>query len=163
MKIKDLPWFNRPGFKLTRKGVDGLDDAELLAIIFGVGIKGESALELSNRLFRDLNFDGLEKLSVKEIAKECKGDYNKARMIVSFFELIKRYKLNPRNCWNIGDKTADIKMGETVGCKNILVKTGKGGRDGECEINPDYIANDLYDAVNYIIEKDKRIILKEVE
>ena len=91
MKIKDLPWFNRPGFKLTRKGVDGLDDAELLAIIFGVGIKGESALELSNRLFRDLNFDGLEKLSVKEIAKECKGDYNKARMIVSFFELIKRY------------------------------------------------------------------------
>ena len=78
-------------------------------------------------------------------------------------ELIKRYKLNPRNCWNIGDKTADIKMGETVGCKNILVKTGKGGRDGECEINPDYIANDLYDAVNYIIEKDKKIILKEVE
>ena len=47
MKIKDLPWFNRPGFKLTRNGVNTLDDAELLSIIFGVGSKGESALDLN--------------------------------------------------------------------------------------------------------------------
>mgnify|MGYP001579568625 CR=1 FL=1 len=50
MKIKDIPWFNRPGFKLTRKGVNTLDDAELLAIIFGVGNRDENAIELSNRL-----------------------------------------------------------------------------------------------------------------
>ncbi len=91
MKIKDIPWFNRPGFKLTRKGVENLDDAELLSILFGVGIKGESALELSNRLFKDFNFDGLEKLNVKEMAKECKWDFNKALQLVSFLELSKRH------------------------------------------------------------------------
>jgi len=32
MKIKDLPWYNRPGFKLTKKGVESLSDTELLSI-----------------------------------------------------------------------------------------------------------------------------------
>ena len=57
MKIKDIPWFNRPGFKLTRNGVNSLDDAELLSIIFGIGSKGESALELSNRLLKKYNLN----------------------------------------------------------------------------------------------------------
>ena len=35
MKIKELPFFNRPGHKLTNNGVETLDSAELLAIIFG--------------------------------------------------------------------------------------------------------------------------------
>ena len=48
MKIKDIPFYNRPGFKLTRNGVNSLDDAELLSIIFGVGSKDENAIELSN-------------------------------------------------------------------------------------------------------------------
>jgi len=76
--------------------------------------------------------------------------------------LIKKYSLNPKNCWNIGDKTADIKMGEIVGCKNILVKTGKAGKDGEYEIDPDFVAEDLYAAVNYLLKKDKQVVLKEV-
>ena len=46
---------------------------------------------------------------------------------------------------------------------NILVKTGKAGKDEECEINPNYTAEDLYDAANYILKTDKEIILKEVE
>src|SRR3989344_9145947 len=91
MKIKDLPWFNRPGFKLTRKGVISLDDAELLSIIFGVGSKGESALELSNRLLKEYNFNKLEDLSVKDLAKECKWSYNKALQILSLIEICKRY------------------------------------------------------------------------
>src|SRR3989344_149296 len=91
MKIKDIPWFNRPGFKLTRNGVSSLDDAELLSIIFGVGSKGESALELSNRLLKKYNFNKLEDLSVKDLAKECKGNYNKALQILSLIEVCKRY------------------------------------------------------------------------
>ena len=91
MKIKDLPWFNRPGFKLTRKGVTSLDDAELLSIVFGVGSKGESALELANRLLNKYNLNKLENLSVKELAKECKWNYNKAMQILSLIEICKRY------------------------------------------------------------------------
>ena len=91
MKIKDLPWFNRPGFKLTSKGVNALDDAELLSIIFGVGSKVESALELSNKLLKKYNFNKLENLSIKTLAKECKGNYNKALQILSLIEICKRY------------------------------------------------------------------------
>lgn len=91
MKIKDLPWFNRPGFKLTKKGVDSLDDAELLAIIFGRGSKKESAIELSNRLLKKYNLNKLEDLSVKELAKECNWDFNKALQILSLIEISKRY------------------------------------------------------------------------
>ena len=90
MKIKEIPWFNRPGFKLTRNGVNSLDDAELLSIIFGVGSKGESALELSNKLLKKYNFNNLENLSIKELAKECKS-YNKALQLISLIELSKRY------------------------------------------------------------------------
>ena len=90
MKIKEIPWFNRPGFKLTRNGVSSLDDAELLSIIFGIGSKGESALELSNKLLKKYNFNKLENLSIKELAKECKS-YNKALQLISLIELSKRY------------------------------------------------------------------------
>lgn len=90
MKIKDIPWFNRPGFKLTRNGVGSLDDAELLAIIFGIGNRDENAIELSNRLLKKYNFNRLEYLSVKELAKELKS-YNKALQMLSLIELSKRY------------------------------------------------------------------------
>jgi len=91
MKIKDIPWFNRPGYKLTRNGVSSLDDAELLSIIFGVGSKGESALELSNKLLKKHNYNKLGQLSIKDLAKECSGNFNKALQILSLIEICKRY------------------------------------------------------------------------
>lgn len=86
----DIPFYNRPGFKLTRNGVNSLDDAELLSIIFGVGNKDENAIELSNRLLKKYNFNKLEHLSVKELIKECKS-YDKALKIFSLIEISKRY------------------------------------------------------------------------
>ena len=109
MKIKDIPWFNRPGFKLTRNGVHSLDDAELLSIIFGVGVKDENAIELSNRLLKKYNFNKLEHLSVKELAKECKWDFNKALQILSLTEICKRYnKLNKNGFSNTIRSSKDV-------------------------------------------------------
>mgnify|MGYP001603196705 FL=1 len=90
MKIKEIPWFNRPGFKLTRNGVHSLDDAELLAIVFGIGNKDENAIDLSNRLLKKYNLNKIEYLSVKELAKELKS-YNKALQLLSLIEISKRY------------------------------------------------------------------------
>jgi len=53
MKIKDLPWYNRPGFKLTKKGVESLSDTELLSIIFWANDKGYSSrnnMEVASKL-----------------------------------------------------------------------------------------------------------------
>ena len=57
MKIKDIPNFNRPGSKLIKNGVSSLDTAELLSIVFGVGSKGESDREFSNRILKDYILD----------------------------------------------------------------------------------------------------------
>lgn len=91
MRIKDLPWFNRPASKLRRKGVESLDDAELLAVIFGKGDKKESALELANRLLKRYNLNKLGELGFNELKKECNDDYVKALRILSCIELGKRY------------------------------------------------------------------------
>ncbi len=52
----------------------------------------------------------------------------------------------------IGDKTSDIEAGKRAGIKTILVRTGFGGNDGEFDVEPDYVANDLLDAADYISE-----------
>ncbi|AJF62358.1 MAG: DNA replication and repair protein RadC [archaeon GW2011_AR20] len=118
MKIKEIPWFNRPGFKLTRNGVNSLDDAELLSIIFGVGSKGESALELSNKLLKKYNFNNLENLSIKELAKECKS-YNKALQLISLIELSKRY--NKLINGGYDNKIKHKKINSAKDVKNIFI------------------------------------------
>lgn len=73
------------------------------------------------------------------------------------FELaIREYGLNPKNCWTIGDMRRDIIAGQKLGMKGILVKTGLAGKGGSGdEVTPNYIAEDLYDAVRHIKEMEK--------
>ena len=52
----------------------------------------------------------------------------------------------------IGDSTSDIKAGYDAGCTTILVRTGKAGMDGRCNVNPDFIVNNLIEAAKKIIE-----------
>ncbi|HLC72908.1 MAG TPA: DNA repair protein RadC, partial [Candidatus Nanoarchaeia archaeon] len=68
-----------------------LDTAELLAILLGKGKRGESALELSNRLLQQYNLHGLEVLGYKELKRVCRDDGIKALQLLSFVELSKRY------------------------------------------------------------------------
>jgi mannose-1-phosphate guanylyltransferase / phosphomannomutase len=57
------------------------------------------------------------------------------------------------NCYMVGDKIGDIKAGRDAGCKTILVKTGYGGKEGFTDAVPDYISEDLLEAVKKIILK----------
>ena len=118
MKIKDLPWFNRPGFKLTRNGVKTLDNAELLAIIFGIGANGESALELSNRLLKDYNLNKLDDLSFNELKEEC-NDIVKALQLSSLIELSKRY--NKLINGGYDNKIKHKKINSAKDVKNIFI------------------------------------------
>ncbi|HVM77110.1 MAG TPA: HAD-IIIA family hydrolase [Candidatus Paceibacterota bacterium] len=49
----------------------------------------------------------------------------------------------------VGDKTGDILAGQAVGTRTVLVETGYGGKDGVHEATPDFVAKDLFDAVQY--------------
>ena len=57
--------------------------------------------------------------------------------------------------WVIGDKTDDIEMGIRACCKTILVKTGKAGQDKHFLVNPNYIAENLVEAAEFILKNDR--------
>ena len=57
----------------------------------------------------------------------------------------------------VGDKLSDVSLAHNVGAKGILVLTGYGKGELEYYKNngskkPDYVADDLYDAVKWILE-----------
>lgn len=70
----------------------------------------------------------------------------------------KKHNINLRESYLIGDMPRDIKAGRDAGCKTILVKTGYSGKDkfNNPEIQPDYEAEDLLDAIKLVIKELKR-------
>lgn len=73
------------------------------------------------------------------------------------------FEIDKQNSWMIGDKWADVKCGADFGIKAILVKTGKGGESDE-KHKPErytYVAEDLLDATQFIIENEASRELRE--
>ncbi len=90
MSILDIPWYDRPGNRLEREGVQTLSNSELLEILLGKG-RNESVSTLVNRLLSRYNLNKLEELGVNGLRKECNNDIVPALKILSFIELSKRY------------------------------------------------------------------------
>jgi rfaE bifunctional protein nucleotidyltransferase chain/domain len=59
------------------------------------------------------------------------------------------------NSFFIGDKTSDMETGKRAGMSTILVKTGFQGKDNEFPGEPDYWADDLLDAANYVLRLER--------
>lgn len=89
MKIREIPWYNRPGIRLKKKGPSSLSDAELLAVVIGRGNKKENAIDLSNRILKSNNFDKLSALSFHELKKEFKNQVP-AMKIMAMYEILRR-------------------------------------------------------------------------
>lgn len=83
--------------------------------------------------------------------KECNCRKPKPGMLL---RAARRFNLNLKNCYIIGDKVDDIKLSQNVGARGILVLTGYGKKSKNKGINPDYIAKDLYQAVRWILAKE---------
>ncbi len=69
--------------------------------------------------------------------------------------LIEEFQLDPHNLWVVGDKLCDVRLGEVLGGRGLLVRTGHGQSEAEkhadrlCE---DLVHPDLARAVEYIFE-----------
>lgn len=63
------------------------------------------------------------------------------------------YNVDMENSWFIGDTTVDVKTGINSGMKTVLVKTGKCGKDKKYDISPDFVSDNLEDAVDFILQK----------
>lgn len=67
--------------------------------------------------------------------------------------MAEKHNIDILKSWMIGDSTLDMKLGDNAGTRKILVKTGQAGKDKKFNSEPDYIADDLLEAVR-IIQKE---------
>lgn len=63
----------------------------------------------------------------------------------------KKFGIDFKNSFVVGDKATDIELGKNIGAKTVLVLTGSG-KEEKGKSNSDYIADDLYDAVGIILK-----------
>ena len=68
---------------------------------------------------------------------------------------VKKFKINIKKSFIIGDSTRDVLTGKRAGLKTILVKTGYAGRDGKYNVKPRFIAKNLKEAVEIIRKNAK--------
>lgn len=53
--------------------------------------------------------------------------------------------------WMVGDTTSDVEAGRRAGLRTVLLRSGHAGADAKHTNRPDYIAPDLADAVEWIL------------
>ena len=67
---------------------------------------------------------------------------------------VKKYNIDLAKSWFVGDTTTDIQTGKNAGTRTILVRTGEGGKEEKYNVTPDHIANNLFEAVKYILKEE---------
>ena len=65
----------------------------------------------------------------------------------------KRFNLNLKRSYFVGDTTTDVLTARRAGCKAVLVRTGKGGRDGVYRATPHKVCRDLAAAAAWILKQ----------
>jgi DNA repair protein RadC len=89
--LHDLPKSERPRERLQKFGAEALSAQELLALILGRGIPGESVMVTSQRLLSTFgNIKAISEASLEELAKVKGIGLAKASQIKAVFELAKR-------------------------------------------------------------------------
>jgi DNA repair protein RadC len=90
-RIKDIEASQRPRERLEKQGASALNDAELIAILLRVGMKGASAVQIAQKLlFRFGGLPGLQRVTFTELCDQEGVGPAKAAQIKAAIELGKR-------------------------------------------------------------------------
>ncbi len=92
------------------------------------------------------------KFGSPQYKKNCNCRKPKPGMLL---KAARRFNLDLKRCYVIGDKVDDIRLAQNVWVKGILVLTGYGRRSKNKGINPDHTAEDLYHAVEWVLMKER--------
>lgn len=65
----------------------------------------------------------------------------------------RRFGLDLRASYLVGDKTSDIECARRAGCAGVLVRTGKGGRDREFKARPAFTARGFSSAARWVLSR----------
>lgn len=66
-------------------------------------------------------------------------------------QAVRRFRLAVAQCFLVGDSTVDLEAATRAGCRPLLVRTGKGGRDGAHDAAPEKVFADLPAAADWIL------------
>lgn len=92
--IRELPASEMPRERLRDKGAQALSDAELLAILLRVGVKGHDVIQLSQRLLRDYGgWGGLQSADMPGLANNHGMGEAKAATLMATLEIGRRLVL----------------------------------------------------------------------
>lgn len=89
----------------------------------------------------------LKHLHLKEYFREIYGAESFADKAEFIKAYLKEHKIKKENCYYIGDRVADVKIAEKVGCVSIII-AGKYAWDSKTEIlkqEPDFIIENIKD------------------
>lgn len=64
---------------------------------------------------------------------------------------VEEYHVDKESSWFVGDTTTDIQAGKNAGLHTVLVRTGKGGKDQKYKVTPDFIFENVEEAVDFIL------------
>lgn len=93
-RIKELSSDDRPRERLEKFGAEVLTNAELMAILIRVGVKGENAIQVSERILRSFGgLKGIQKASFAEVQNQHGVGFAKATTIKAAIELGRRLVL----------------------------------------------------------------------
>ena len=84
---------------------------------------------------------------IKKYKADCSWRKPKTGM---FIFAAKKMKLDLKKTWGIGDSARDILAYQKAGMKDILVKTGHGGKNFSYKAKPTTIKKDILQAVKHI-------------
>ena len=108
MTIHDLPISERPRERLQKLGAEVLSAQELLALILGRGIAGESVMTTAQRLLSKFgNLRGIASASLEELTQVRGIGLAKAAQLKASFELVNRLEGYPETAKKIVVKTPE--------------------------------------------------------
>ena len=174
--IKECGHINKKKKILILKGVEGaikkINDSGYLSIMITnqpVVARGEltesGLIEIHNFLERKFGEKGSYiddiyycphhphkgfKGEVKSLKKNCFCRKPKINLILN---AVKKYNIDIKKSWFIGDTTTDMLTAKKSNLKSILVGTGFGGKDKKFCIKSDFKAKNFAKAINLILTK----------
>jgi DNA repair protein RadC len=108
-RITDMEAGERPRERLARYGSSHLSNTELLAILLRVGVEGENAVQMAERILNEnRGLIGLYRTSYQELCKQHGIGPAKAAQILSAIELGKRIALADKNTMRIIHGPQDV-------------------------------------------------------
>lgn len=100
---------------------------------------------------RDIAIDGIY-ICPHMDAHNCSCRKPKPGMLL---QAQKEHGIDLEGSYVIGDMLRDLAAGKEVGCTTILVMTGHAGKDKQYALEPDFVVENVYEAIQAIVQREQ--------